>query len=150
MRKADTNQFKWSTLLSHDHWFTLTFNKKSLRICSRCFGVVIGFIIFSTLTVFLPLQFFTRLQLHFQILFCVSLALPAIFDWVTQTWNLRESNNKIRMITGLLEAGGAVFLWLIPILLWVKISILLIVGGTALNVGYMRKNLFHKRLARTN
>ena len=90
------------------------------------------------------------LKSHNKILFCVSLALPAIFDWVTQTWNLRESNNKIRMVTGLLEAGGAVFLWLIPILLWVKISILLIVGGTALNVGYMRKNLFHKRLARTN
>lgn len=133
------NSFKWDTLIAHSHWVTFTFCRKSLRVCSRCLGVVIGFTVFFVLTIILPLQFFTNLQLHFQILFCISLALPAIFDWVTQTWNLRESNNKIRFFTGFLEAGGTVFLWLTPILLWGKIFILMIVLGIALNTGYLWK-----------
>ena len=62
-----------------------------------------------------------------------------MFDWITQTWNLRESNNKIRFLTGIFEAGGAVFLWLTPISLWNKILILMFVAGVALNIGFLRK-----------
>jgi uncharacterized membrane protein len=32
----------------------------------------------------------------------ILLALPLIVDWVTQSWKLRESNNSIRFLTGLL------------------------------------------------
>ncbi len=131
------DDFKWSMLIAHRHWITFTLNGKSLNICARCLGVIIGFIIFFILTNVLQLQFFTSLALHFQIMFCLILATPAIFDWITQTWKLREGNNTIRFLTGILEAGGAVFLWLTPISLWNKIFILIFASGIALNIGFL-------------
>ena len=79
----------------------LTIHGKTMPICSRCLGLIIGgivslfaifFISFSYILLFLsPLLF-----------------LPLIFDGFTQLAKIRESNNILRLVTGLLAGIGIV------------------------------------------
>jgi uncharacterized membrane protein len=54
---------------------------------------------------------FSSISIGLQLLLCITLLLPLTVDWVTQSWRLRESNNRLRFATGIL-LGIAVFLFL--------------------------------------
>ena len=76
---------------------------ESVRLCTRCTGMITGFITFILLEflVFPTIPWFIAFPLM------ISFVIPAIVDWVTQKYRMRESNNVLRLITGFLL--GAAF-----------------------------------------
>jgi uncharacterized membrane protein len=96
-------------LLAHNHWVTLNLYGIELRLCARCSGYLLGFtapLLVSTLVADLSGSLGVRVQL----LACFLLALPYAVDWVTQSWGMRESSNRVRLFTGTLMGMG-VFLF---------------------------------------
>src|SRR3974377_1343609 len=66
---------------------------RQVPLCARCIGILLGLVSAT----FLPVS---RLG------FCCFLLVPLLLDGVTQYLGLRESNNSLRMITGLLFGCG--------------------------------------------
>ena len=96
-------------LLAHNHWFTLNLHGYKLRLCARCSGYLLGFntslLISDHLAV--PLGHFDP---RVQQLACTLLAFPYTMDWVTQSWGFRQSNNWVRLATGIL-LGVSIFIF---------------------------------------
>ena len=87
-------------ILAHNHWFTIRLFDLILRLCARCSGYLSGlaFLVFSR-----SFQSYNFLNNHhFSKIAIIIMPLPLIFDWVTQKWSLRKSNNQIRILTGIL------------------------------------------------
>jgi uncharacterized membrane protein len=88
-------------LLAHNHWFTLNILGHEVRVCARCSGYILGLAA--------PLLFFqtigtevsTLTGLIWQLV-CLLLALPLVFDWVTQSWGLRKGDNTVRLASGII------------------------------------------------
>jgi uncharacterized membrane protein len=97
-------------LFAHSHWFTLSLIDKKIRICARCTGYVAGFTLLYMLQQIFRLDFL-RTTSTWTLYLSIVLLIPLVFDWLTQSWGLRESVNGIRFITGLLF-GFALFLFL--------------------------------------
>ncbi len=110
-------------LLSHhsEEYYSRTLKiNSSIRLCSRCTGMFIGFITIILLEIFL----FPVIPWFFAYPLMVSLVIPAIIDWTTQKYRLRESNNKLRVLTGfLLGAAFPLIIYQKEILLLVDITI---------------------------
>lgn len=70
-------------------------------LCSRCIGILLGYI-FG-----LVLNLFIIFRIEFSILFIV----PLVLDGVTQLFGYRESNNLLRVLTGILFGVGIVNLF---------------------------------------
>jgi uncharacterized membrane protein len=70
---------------------SLFINHRQIPICSRCFGLFLGFI-------FSPLSLLFSLSISF---YLIILGL-FLFDTLTQLANLRKSNNLARLTTGFL------------------------------------------------
>jgi len=107
-------------LLSHhsEAFYSRTIKiSSSVRLCTRCTGMLTGFVTLLLLEyLILPvIPWFIAFPLM------ISFVLPAIIDWTTQKYRLRESNNGIRLITGFLL--GAAF----PLIMYQR-EILLIVN----------------------
>ena len=67
--------------------------------------------------------------------------MPAILDWLTQSYRLRESSNPLRITTGFLQ-GVAVSLLLITMAsIFYKFTILMIISGTIFAFGIIGKKL---------
>jgi len=66
---------------------------RQFHICARCTGILVGFFIFPIL-----LPFNNSIMLWFVILSITSISI----DGFTQLFQLRESNNTLRFITGVL------------------------------------------------
>lgn len=65
----------------------------TLPLCARCTGLWLGF----------GLGFFFRiLGLHTSLSLTVTFMLPLVIDGLTQLLELRESNNLLRLLTGIL------------------------------------------------
>lgn len=89
-------------LLAHNHWYSIDLFGHRLRLCARCSGYVLGFIsalLVSGLLGFNPLTF---LDLKLQVIASILLLAPLAADWLTQSWGIRVSNNRIRVTTGIL------------------------------------------------
>ena len=125
------------SLLAHNHSITITVLNRKLKVCARCSGAVVGFTLLLSSTFILDYSFFLSLHAAHQLLLCVALVFPAILDWTTQTWKLRNSNNTLRFSTGFLEGSAVVFLQLSAFPLIQKIFILLLIGGLVLNAGFL-------------
>ncbi|MDR2971001.1 MAG: DUF2085 domain-containing protein [Bacteroidales bacterium] len=70
---------------------------KQFPLCARCTGIYIGYIaifIFAITLTYLPL------------LWSLLLLFPAVIDGLTQAFYHRESNNILRLITGILFGIG--------------------------------------------
>ena len=97
-------------LLAHNHWFTLGTRKYRVRLCARCSGTVVGYFLFilafrsSDMTSFHGLSSLQQFSASF------SMGLPSAVDWLTQTWGLRESTNRLRLVFGFLVGSGAALL----------------------------------------
>ena len=130
------------SLIAHNHPITLTIHGRKLKICARCSGAIAGFTATLTLAFLVSYVFFLQLHPAYQLAFCLGLAMPAIIDWITQTWRLRESNSTLRFSTGFLEGAAVVFLQLSSIPLAQKFFFLLLIGGIVLNVGFLGRRLF--------
>jgi len=97
-------------LLAHQHWITLRFFKREVRLCARCTGYVIGFFVYSFIHNFFDLHLFYSLGIQSQLFLCSLFAIPLMFDWVTQSWERRDSNNRLRLITGAILGLGVALL----------------------------------------
>lgn len=82
-----------------------SFRNHRLPICSRCLGILIGGIIFITLSFFLDYVLIKNLS--FISLLLVS---PAVLDYISQETKTRISNNKLRFVTGFLLGAGIIIL----------------------------------------
>ena len=74
-------------------------------VCSRCTGLIIGAALFAVYSFIVPVVYDWNL-LYVSVL----LQLPYIIDGFTQYLAIRESNNTLRFITGLLGGVGVVLL----------------------------------------
>jgi uncharacterized membrane protein len=97
-------------LFAHQHWFTVRAMGLELRLCARCSGYLAGFLSLMMLGRTTPLSAFQMLPLQSQWIICLILIIPSTADWLTQFWGLRESNNALRLITGI-SLGAAVSLY---------------------------------------
>lgn len=98
-------------LAAHRHWLTLSLFGRELRLCARCSGYAAGFLLLTGVSRSIGIPFFHSLGELTQILISFALLLPMAVDWVTQSWGLRESNNRLRVLTGaVLGMGVALFL----------------------------------------
>ena len=70
-------------------------------VCSRCTGFYISLIIYFIYTYY----FFVDYNVYV-LIFAVLLLVPTVIDGITQLFEYRESNNKLRFITGLLGGLG--------------------------------------------
>lgn len=87
-------------LVAHRNWITLRFFGRELRLCARCSGYLIGFFAFTFLRNLFGVPIFYSIKIPFQLFTCLLLILPLTFDWLTQSWGWRESNNILRLFTG--------------------------------------------------
>ncbi len=78
---------------------------RQFPLCARCTGFVIGTLVFSLYSLSVPV-FYTYNLLYLSIL----LQLPYVIDGTTQFIGLRESNNILRFITGLIGAFGLIIM----------------------------------------
>lgn len=70
---------------------------KQLPVCARCTGMYIGYISF-------PL--FTFDIIHLSLLMTLLFIVPTFIDGLTQAYCNRESNNVLRLITGIFSGIG--------------------------------------------
>ncbi|WP_116591258.1 DUF2085 domain-containing protein [Methanobrevibacter thaueri] len=74
-------------------------------VCARCTGFYISVILYCIYA------FFNYIDYSMQFLiFAVLLLIPAAIDGFTQYFELRESNNTLRLITGLCGGLGLIIL----------------------------------------
>jgi len=94
-------------LLAHRHWFTLRVFGLELRLCSRCSGYLTGFLFLTAFrTRIIDFQVIQAIPIQHQFIFNLLFVMPLIFDWLTQSWGLRESDNVTRFITGVILGVG--------------------------------------------
>lgn len=98
-------------LFAHNHWFKVNFFGKELRLCARCTGYSISLLILSVINNLNILIFLKTIDINLKIFLCFLLIIPLSFDWLTQSLRWRESNNKLRLITGAISGIG-VFIFL--------------------------------------
>lgn len=67
-------------------------------VCSRCTGIYVGLFLFFVQNLII--------SLFFNPIFGLMLIFPTLLDGTTQFFGLRESNNHIRLLTGLLAGYG--------------------------------------------
>jgi uncharacterized membrane protein len=135
----------WRLLLRHHHWLTLRVGSHRVSLCARCSGTVLGYACSLTLQPLVYLVGFGLLAPFWQVIFAFVLALPSGIDWLTQTWGLRLSTNRIRFSAGLLIGGGACLLGFSSLPSITKFLILANSAVAIMCIGYLGR-----RLTRTN
>jgi len=132
--------FGWERLITHNHSLEVTLGGAKIHVCARCSGAVLGVSFALVLSALLGASFagtpFAQMFLP-----CVALAMPASVDWITQSWGLRESNNRLRTCTGLLEGAGVALLSLTAASTLAKAGAILSVGGTVVCLGLLGRRL---------
>ncbi len=132
-------------LLAHKHWITLIVLNNEIRLCARCTGYIIGFSTLSALFTISSLDFLSSLDITLQLILCSIFSIPLALDWITQTWELRKSNNKLRFFTGFILSFGVSFLSLSNTSFQIKIIL-----SISLSVGIIILGLIGKRLRNYN
>ena len=73
----------------------LKINGKPMRVCARCFSILLGYLC-------IPFLLFFNIPIYVGILFQI----PMLLDGFTQMYKVRTSNNYLRVITGLISGFG--------------------------------------------
>ena len=97
-------------LVAHRHWLTLRIFDRELRLCARCSGYVAGFLTLTVLLNLFEFNLFRSLTIQSQLFICLLLVVPLASDWLTQSWGLRNSNNRLRLFTGAILGAGTALL----------------------------------------
>ena len=129
-------------LVAHNHWFTLRIFDKEVRLCARCSGYLVGFFALTALRKFLGLRILHTLNIQFQIFLCILLIIPLTYDWLTQSWGWRESNNGLRLLTGAILGVGVSLLSAIEVAPYLKKLIFMYTAILIALVGYVGEHLY--------
>ena len=70
------------------------YKSKKFPVCARCTGILLGYCT-------IPLFYLGIIEIP--ILFIILLNIPILIDSISQYLGLRESNNTLRLITGILS-----------------------------------------------
>lgn len=97
-------------LAAHRHWLTLRIFDREVRLCSRCSGYVVGFLTLLGFLNLFELPLFHSLTIRSQLFLCFLFVVPLASDWLTQSWGLRDSNNGLRLLTGVVLGVGVALL----------------------------------------
>ncbi len=122
-------------LVAHRHWITLDVFGRRLRLCARCTGYSLGFLALTAVISVQGLRFFGSLSPLYQISVCLLLLAPLTLDWITQSWGLRESNNGLRLLTGLFLGSGVSLFSLVDVtrnfrvLFYLYTAMVIVLGG---------------------
>lgn len=93
---------KWSALICHRKPERSFFIRgHQFPVCARCTGFYISLVIYFTYTYFFYVNYSPLL-----LTIALILLIPAGVDGITQLMELRESNNNLRLITGLMGGLG--------------------------------------------
>jgi uncharacterized membrane protein len=123
-------------LVAHRHWITLDVFGRRLRLCARCTGYALGFLALTAVISLRGLRFFGSLSPLHQVSVCLLLLAPLTLDWITQSWGLRESNNGLRLLTGLFLGAGVSLFSLVDVtknfrvLFYLYTAMIIVLGGT--------------------
>ncbi len=98
------------------------------RFCTRCSGQWVSTASFASLM----LVFQPEISIAVRLAVLALLPMPALLDWVTQTWGTRESTTPIRLITGSLLGAGVGF----QIVAGVRLDWAAFAGGMGVAAGY--------------
>jgi uncharacterized membrane protein len=72
-------------------------------VCARCTGFYTGLALFLVYNFFYPIDYSLSL-----FIFSIILMIPAAIDGFSQLFKMRESNNTLRFLTGLLGGIGLI------------------------------------------
>ncbi|MDO8056564.1 MAG: DUF2085 domain-containing protein [Candidatus Hermodarchaeota archaeon] len=123
----------------HRCWH-LRFRGHTLHICARCSALLVGIILALTIHLF-----FVQIPINpITFLGAFILSLPAVFDWSTQTLELRESRNPFRALTGFL-LGYAVGFVLASLNIFYYLLVVILYSGYTLGFGALALRLFRRR-----
>lgn len=127
-------------LVAHRHWYTLSFFGREFRLCARCSGYVFGL---STLMALLNfgIPVFPSLKTDLQFFFCFLCVLPLAFDWLTQSWGLRDSSNNLRFFTGLILGIGTSLFSLMEAIPFSKMRIYVYIAASIAVSGIVGKHI---------
>lgn len=139
---------KWNYLLSHRHYFDIPIFGSKVQLCARCSGAALGFL---ALLLALPLvsSAVAQISAGLLIVLSISLAIPAILDWITQTWGLRESTNPLRLLTGMGEGLGIAMIASGAIPKFVALSVISAIALTTVVIG-LAKTGAHRRTIKSD
>lgn len=93
-------------LIAHRHWFSLRILGREFRFCSRCSGYLTSLLTLTALTSIIGVNLISPIKEELKLILSLLLVIPLAYDWLTQSWGLRESNNKIRFATGMAMGFG--------------------------------------------
>ncbi|MEM4726912.1 MAG: DUF2085 domain-containing protein [Candidatus Bathyarchaeia archaeon] len=93
-------------LIAHRHWFSLRILGREFRFCSRCSGYLTSLLILTALTSIIGVNLLSLIREDLKVILSLLSVIPLSYDWLTQSWALRESNNKIRFATGIVMGFG--------------------------------------------
>jgi len=85
---------------------TFKYKDKYFPVCARCTGFYLGILI-SFPIIFISLKYLSGIDLF---ILGVLLLIPMFIDGITQFFEIRESNNILRFITGLIGGLGITIL----------------------------------------
>lgn len=84
---------------------TFKFKNYYFPVCSRCTGIYIAGLSYFAIAMLTPITYTIELAI-----FGLLLMIPTAIDGITQLLNKRESNNKLRFLTGLCMGAGVAIL----------------------------------------
>ncbi len=79
----------------------------NMGLCSRCFSIYFALFVSSILLIFFDI----KLSWRYRFFISFILAVPLLADGFTQLYNLRESNNYLRLTTGILFGLGVALIF---------------------------------------
>ncbi len=82
----------------------------NMGLCARCFSIYFGMLILCSFSIFIE----TSINLKNCFIIGLSLIIPLILDGVTQYLTIRESDNFLRLFTGI-SAGAGIAIIFFPI-----------------------------------
>lgn len=127
-------------LVAHRHWYTLSFLGREFRLCARCSGYVVGlFMMMVFLNLGLP--FYRSLKVDLQFFICFFCVLPLAFDWVTQSWGWRDSNNNLRFLTGFIIGIGTSLFYSMEAIAFSKMRIYVLIAASTAFFGIIGKHM---------
>ncbi len=94
-------------LVAHRHWISLKILGREFRFCSRCTGYLIGLLTLTTLSSIMGADLTPPIREDLKLTLSLLSVIPLSYDWLTQSWGLRESNNGIRLATGIVLGLGS-------------------------------------------